>query len=70
MLFTLADNTSDVEEMQQFIPGLGAKGASRVKTWGCDASNKDSLTISTVAQIEAAAGEPLEGVATGGELSR
>mgnify|MGYP006876482854 CR=1 FL=1 len=53
MMFTLADNTSDREEMDQYIPGLGANGASYIRTWGWDASNKDSLKLSTVDEIEA-----------------
>jgi len=68
MVFPLVDNTTDFDtEVRKFVPGLGEHGESQIREWGFDASNKDSLTLSTVAEITEAAGEPLQGFVEDGE---
>ena len=61
MVFPLAENTTDLTYMRQFIPALGETGASSIKQWGWDASNKASLKLSTITEIAEAAGDPLQG---------
>jgi hypothetical protein len=65
LLFTLANDTNNATEMAKFVPALGVKGASRVKTYGVGASNQDSLTLSTVEEILAAPGEPMQILSAG-----
>jgi hypothetical protein len=67
MVFPLVGNTTDLDEMRKYIPGLGEKGASLLQEWGHDASNKESLKLSTVAEITETAGEPLQGFVDSGK---
>lgn len=66
MVFPLVENTTDLDEMLQYIPGLGETGVSQIRQWGFDASNKDSLELSTAGEIMKAAGDPLEGFVESG----
>lgn len=62
LLFTLANDTNNATEMKKYIPGLGTKGSSKVRPFGKGALNEDSLTLSTVEEILAVPGQPMQGV--------